>query len=51
MTISLEDIDSAFPIEILITEKDHKDCGKKFIVEWENLPLGVSFKVLRTKRG
>lgn len=39
---------SYFPMMITITEKNHKDFGKSFIVEHDELPIGVSFVVVKT---
>lgn len=34
-----------FPIEIMITEKDHKDFGKMKVINYDEIPIGTAFVV------
>jgi hypothetical protein len=39
---------SYFPIEIMITEKGHKDFGKTKVINYDEIPIGTEFIVKKT---
>ena len=45
----MEGKESWFPIEIEVTLHGHPDFGKYKVIEWEEIPNGVPFRVVRTR--